>query len=156
MPFVKSKFEKYETFATASIEDVLSGMTEGASIKEAKMFDNVWLQNNDGQYKIKSLPNIAQISPIYTFTDIDIDGDGTKEIFGAGNFYDREVETTRSDAGTGFFLKYIDGEIRIISAVESGIKASGDVRDSGILKLKRGNELLIVANNNAQFDGWIF
>jgi hypothetical protein len=156
MPFVKDKYKKYENFATASIEDVLSGMTEGASIKEAKIFENVWLENDGGKYILHKLPNIAQISPVYTFTDIDLDGDGKYEVFAAGNFHDREVETTRSDAGTGFIMKYENGKINIIQSKDSGIYADGDVRESGILRLQNGTQILITANNNAVFGGWVY
>ena len=155
MPFVKKKYEKYENFATASVEDILDGMTEGASIKEAKIFENVWLENNSGTYIVHKFPPEAQISPVNTFTDIDIDSDGIMEVFAAGNFYDREVETTRSDAGTGFIIKYDNGSVNIIRSFESAIYADGDVRESGVMKLKNGKQLLITANNNSLFGGWV-
>jgi len=96
MPFIKEKFEDYEAFAVASIEDILD------------------------------------------------------DLFVAGNYHNREVETTRSDAGTGLVLMNDgNGNFTPLSTSKSGIYASLDARDALLVKAgPNQRKILIVANNN--------
>ena len=151
MPFIKEKFEDYEAFAVASIEDILDDKMEGAALKEVQMFESVWIENQGaGKLKIHKLPNKAQIAPIYTIIPTDFDNDGDIDLFVAGNYHNREVETTRSDAGTGLILRNDGkGNFTPLSTIESGIYASLDARDAVLVEAgpdKR--KVIIVANNN--------
>ena len=151
MPFIKEKFEDYEAFAVASIDDILDDKMEGAALKEVQMFESVWIENQGaGRLKIHKLPNKAQIAPIYTIIPTDFDNDGDIDLFVAGNYYNREVETTRSDAGTGLILRNDGkGNFTPLSTIESGIYASLDARDAVLVEAgpdKR--KVIIVANNN--------
>ncbi|MDG1100206.1 MAG: VCBS repeat-containing protein [Saprospiraceae bacterium] len=151
MPFIKEKFEDYEAFAVASIEDILDDKMEGAALKEVQMFESVWIENQGaGKLKIHKLPNKAQIAPIYTIIPTDFDNDEDIDLFVAGNYHNREVETTRSDAGTGLILRNDGkGNFTPLSTIESGIYASLDARDAVLVEAgpdKR--KVIIVANNN--------
>ena len=151
MPFIKEKFEDYEAFAVASIEDILDDKMEGAALKEVQMFESIWIENQGaGKLKIHKLPNKAQIAPIYTIIPTDFDNDGDIDLFVAGNYHNREVETTRSDAGTGLILRNDGkGNFTPLSTIESGIYASLDARDAVLVEAgpdKR--KVIIVANNN--------
>ena len=151
MPFIKEKFEDYEAFAVASIDDILDDKMEGAALKEVQMFESVWIENQGaGRLKIHKLPNKAQIAPIYTIIPTDFDNDGDIDLFVAGNYHNREVETTRSDAGTGLILRNDGkGNFTPLSTIESGIYASLDARDAVLVEVgpdKR--KVIIVANNN--------
>lgn len=151
MPFIKEKFENYEAFAVASIEDILDDKLEGASLKEVQMFESVWVENQGGgKLKIHKLPNKAQIAPIFTVVPDDYDNDGDIDLFVAGNYHNREVETTRSDAGTGLVLiNDGKGNFTPMSTLESGVYASLDARDAVLVKAgPNQKKLLIVANNN--------
>jgi len=151
MPFIKEKFEDYEAFAVASIDDILDDKMEGAALKEVQMFESVWIENQGaGRLKIHKLPNKAQIAPIYTIIPTDFDNDGDIDLFVAGNYYNREVETTRSDAGTGLILRNDGkGDFSPLSTIESGIYASLDARDAVLVEAgPNKRKVIIVANNN--------
>lgn len=151
MPFVKEKFKDYESFAVAGIEEVLDEKMEGAELKAVQMFESVWIENKGkGDFEIHKLPNEAQIAPVYAILTDDFDQDGDQDIFVAGNYHNREVETTRSDAGTGTVLiNDGKGNFNPMSVTESGIYASYDVRDAEIVSLPNSNEkVIIIANNN--------
>ncbi len=151
MPFIKEKFEDYEAFATASIEDILDDKMEGAALKEVQMFESVWIENQGaGKLKIHKLPNKAQIAPIFTIVPNDYDNDGDIDLFVAGNYHNREVETTRSDAGTGLILLNDGkGNFDPLSVKESGIYASLDARDALLIEVgSNKRKVIIVANNN--------
>ena len=153
MPFIKEKFENYEAFAVASIEEILDDKMEGAALKEVQMFESVWIENlGEGKLKIHTLPNKAQIAPIYTILPNDYDNDGDIDLFVAGNYHNREVETTRSDAGTGLILiNDGQGNFNPLSPVESGIYASLDARDAVLVEAgPNKRKVIIVANNNGQ------
>ena len=94
---------------------------------------------------IRDSPNEAQISPIYGIEEIVMNNQ--KALVCVGNYFDREVETTRSDAGTGFLFTMNNSEIEIQRGIEIGLSANKDARAILSLKGKNGNTL-IVANNN--------
>jgi len=79
----------------------------------------------------------------------DFNADHKPDIFLAGNYYNREVETTRSDAGIGNLLLSKEGlDFDYVHPSKSGVIASKDVRN--VLLLKRKSDfVLAVANNNS-------
>ncbi len=150
MPFVSQKYKSYEDFGTAGIEEVLGEkLSDDSVIKEAMTFSSTLFLNENGQFKVIPLPNEAQISPINSIVVDDFNHNGTQDILLAGNLYDREVETTRSDAGKGCMLSYTtDQGFKVYNTLETGINAENDVRD--MLRLKVGDSnILLIANNNS-------
>ena len=152
MPFVAEKFESYEVFGKSTVEDVLEGKTEGMTTKEVFTFAHtIFYGDGKGGFTAEELPMQTQISPVHGIVMYDFDGDGDKDLFTAGNFYDREVETTRSDAGTGnILLNEGNRSWKALSPTESGISATGDVRDARLLKIKGAKPILAIANNGAR------
>ena len=77
--------------------------------------------------------------------------DGFQDMIIAGNLLVSEVETGNADAGKGLIL--LNNKNKTFSVVwpkDSGFIADGDVRNLGILTIKKtGKKALIVANNNA-------
>lgn len=147
MPYISKKYKTYNEFASATIQDVLDEKMSDSTLElnTYNLANTLFLNENGKQFKSLILPNEAQISPIYGIEEIAIDG--TKSLVCVGNFYDREVETTRSDAGTGFMLSMDKSKIAIKRGTELGFKANKDARS--ILSLNGGNKKVIaVANNN--------
>ena len=150
LPFIKEEFKTYGKFATATVDEVLGDRKEGAVVKEAKIFESIYLENvgEDG-FIIKVLPNEAQISPIFGIVPYDWNNDGHLDLLTAGNYYEREVETTRSDAGIGsILLGNGAGNFKAVLSVESGLNAYKDVRDVKLIKDSKSDPLIIIANNN--------
>ncbi len=149
LPFIKSEFKTYNEFANASIEQILGSRLEGSIEHEAKMFESVYLENNGGNYIIKPLPNIAQSAPIFGTATYDWNQDGHLDLLIAGNYYEREVETTRSDAGIGqLLIGDGKGNFKAMHPLESGLKAYKDVRDVCLLFDDKKQPMVIIANNN--------
>ncbi len=150
LPFVKKEYPDYSTFSVATVDQVLGSRKDGAVEKEAKIFESIYLENRGGSlFIIKNLPNVAQVSPIFGIIPYDWNGDGHLDILAAGNYYEREVETTRSDAGIGVLLAGDGkGNFQAISNAKSGLQAYKDVRDLKILNTTSDQPLIIVANNN--------
>ena len=152
MPFIKEKFPTYESYATASIEDIYGDKLKGAIKLEANEFRSIILINEGGKFSINYLPNIAQASPVNGIIIKDLNQDKNIDIIIAGNNYDTEVETPRYDAGRGLVLiGNGSGEFVPLSVAESGLYLSKNVKD---IKLTKSGSL-IVFNNNEKLELYV-
>ena len=150
MPFVKKQFATYEAFATASVEQVLEGRLEDVVLNQVYTFESsLFINDGNGEFKRIALPNEAQIAPIYGILVEDLNQDNVLDILAVGNYHNREVETTRSDAGTGILLLGKgDNTFTPCGPSCSGISADRDARSAILLKNQNKKALLAIANNN--------
>ncbi|NNC82038.1 MAG: VCBS repeat-containing protein, partial [Flavobacteriales bacterium] len=150
LPFVKKKFPTYNEFSEATVYEVLGEDTAGALNYQAEIFESIYLINEGDGYRMEALPVEAQFSVVNSIIVQDLDGDGHEDIYLAGNHFDREVETTRSDASYGVFLGS-DGSGNFVSRplTELGIYAGFDVREVLWVEGKE-KDLLIIASNDDQ------
>jgi hypothetical protein len=153
MPFISEKFGSYDEFGKATIEEILEGRMDGAIERAAETFESVVLINQGNlRFEWKALPNEAQISPIQDILVHDYNGDSILDLFVIGNYYNREVETTRSDAGIGCVLiGNGKGDFVAEHPVKSGVKSYHDARKVLQIRTASGQKI-IVANNNALAD----
>ncbi|MBR9921592.1 MAG: VCBS repeat-containing protein [Bacteroidetes bacterium] len=151
MPYIKSEFKSYHEFATATVNDVLGPRMEGATQLEVQQFATCYIENlGGGEFEVRTLPNEAQISPTYGIVIEDFNNDGIKDVFLAGNYYEREVETCRSDAGVGQILIHDGkGNFEALHPTETGVIAIGDVRSVQLLNRGEMDPVLLIANNNS-------
>ncbi len=148
MPYVADKFKDYHSFASSKLVEILpEDKVNDAMVYEIKSFESIILINNNGELKLKILPNEVQVSPIKSSLVFDINGDGNKDIVTVGNHYGVEVETTRYDAGIGSVLLG-DGNNNFIvqSPIQSGFNVAYDSRD--IAYIKSGQQNIIIVSNN--------
>jgi hypothetical protein len=150
IPAIKMKFEDYNSFAEATLEQVYSEGDLQASLHyQAYTFASSYIENMGNQnFKVTRLPNDVQLSSINGMVSDDYNQDGNLDLMVAGNLYNAEVETTRNDAGYGYLL-YGDGRgnFEPVPYSESGIYIPYDTKDLKKLKTKYGH-LIIAANNN--------
>ncbi|UZH54509.1 VCBS repeat-containing protein [Salinimicrobium tongyeongense] len=148
IPGIKNKFPDYQSFSTATLEDVYTREElENSLHYQVKSFASIYLENRDGEFVVHKLPSGAQISSINQILIDDYNKDGHLDALVAGNLFWSEVETTRNDAGYGLFLKG-DGKggFKEATATESGLFIPGDVKD--MLRMKVGGSNVIVAVKN--------
>ena len=114
------------------------------------MFASSFIENKgDGHFELHKLPNEAQISPIFGIETSDFNGDGNMDILIGGNYYNREIETTRSDAGVGqILLGNGKNEFVAMPSSETGLVLYKDVRALEILDKNSNSPTVIIANNN--------
>lgn len=151
MPAIKHKYKNYESFSTATLEDIYTEQyLENSLHYQVKSFASIYLENKDGKFIMHKLPNMAQISAINQIEIDDFDNDGNLDALIAGNLHASEVETPRNDAGNGLFLKG-DGKggFEPIKALQSGFYAPGDVKDMS--KIKIGNEEYVIVAKNSDY-----
>lgn len=150
MSALRKKFFYYKDYAVSDFNGIFTpeqqkGMLE-LKVNELK---NCWLENTGKQLILHQLPITAQFSTIQGAVLTDVDNDGKKEIFAAGNFYPFRVQLGREDAGKGVLLQWNSKKhTLVLSALRSGICADGDVRD--VLQVGTANQgkLIIISKNN--------
>lgn len=150
MTFVKKKFKTYDAFANAPIEKVLEGKMEGAIQHHVDLFESCYLENRgDGQFAVHTLPMRAQMAPTYGIACEDWNKDGHLDVLLVGNYYEREVETTRSDAGVGqVLLGDGKGHFEAMSTSATGLNAHLDARGLSVLQTANQQRLVLVVNND--------
>ena len=92
MPFVAEKYRDYESFAKATLTQVLEGKMEGAIEKKVTEFRSGLLKNTGDRFEFEPFPAEAQLAPIYAICVEDINKDGRPDLFYGGNYHNREVE----------------------------------------------------------------
>jgi hypothetical protein len=122
---------------------------EGAQEFNAKTFASGIFENNNGVFEFHPFQNIAQLSPVFGIVVSDFNTDGKADLFLAGNYYNREIETTRSDAGIGNLLLGTGGlNFEYVHPSKAGVVASQDVRAVILLK-RKSDSIIAIAHNNA-------
>jgi hypothetical protein len=148
LPFIHEKFPTFQSFAHASINDILGQQNLNKALHyQAQTLTSVFIENlGKGKFKVMPLPNEAQFAPItdFNFTDFN---DST-HILAVGNLYHTEVETIRQDASFGTVLKYTNQTFKAVPNNISGFITKGDAKS--MIGIKGKNvEYIFVANNNS-------
>ncbi|MCR8560733.1 VCBS repeat-containing protein [Mucilaginibacter sp. BJC16-A38] len=147
---MRSRFQNYKSFATATMNDVITPeMRKGALRLKANMLQSCYLQNNgNGKFIMKPLPIEAQVSQLNGMVVDDFDGDGNLDVAISGNDYGTEVSTGRYDAFNGLLLKGDgNGNFKPLTIMQSGIYIPGDGKALVKLMGAKGNYLLAATQN---------
>jgi hypothetical protein len=152
MPFIKDKFPTYGQFGVATIKDIHGEKLDKSLQYHATEFrSGTWINDGTGSFSFSPFPNEAQVSTIQGIVPYDVNSDGNLDLIMAGNYYNREVETTRSDAGIGVvLLSDGSGNYTAMHPTKHGLNLYQDVRDLKLLKGANGSIQLIAAINNEQ------
>jgi hypothetical protein len=151
IPQLKKKFLKFKSYAGKQFSEIYS--TE--ELKQATILTvnetrtAVFLNDGKGHFTMQALPLEAQLSPVFAAIVYDLNGDGQKDIFMAGNFYGLKPQTGRFDASYGTLLLGDPRQpFRYMAPKQSGLFVRGEVRDATMLNSAGKNPLLLVARNN--------
>ncbi|REE01563.1 VCBS repeat-containing protein [Marinoscillum furvescens] len=146
MKGLKKKFPNYESFKDASIDQIFSSESlSAASVLEVNTLESMLLLN-DGNFSFspRSLPDQAQVAPVFAILAHDFDADGDMDVLLGGNLYGTKPEVGRYDASYGAYLEnqgpatfttYPDGH---------GFKVRGEIRDIRVV----GTEVMVARNSD--------
>jgi hypothetical protein len=149
IPSLNKKFIKYNDYANATLNDILSKeQIEAAKKSYVYHTASSIFINENGKFIMKPLPLEAQFSCINSIIYNDYDGDGKKDLLLSGNFYPFRVQQGNLDAGIGLLAKG-DGRGNFISLpfTKTGCYIPGDVRDMISVKGKL-SEVIIISKNS--------
>ncbi len=150
LPGLKEKFSSYSQFAQADLFEIIGDRNNSKIKYESKLFESVVLKNDKGVFSIEKLPIQAQFSTINGIAIDDFDKDGVKDILFAGNRFEMEIETTRSDASIGgVLLGDKNGKFEAMSVNNSGFFVPKNVKNINLIKVKGQKCVLIGVNDNS-------
>ncbi|WP_103863523.1 VCBS repeat-containing protein [Aquimarina sp. I32.4] len=148
LPYLKERIKTYSDFATSDIQQIIGEKFTSAIHYQATEFRSGIFINTNNSFDFKPFPIEAQMNPINSILYEDFDNDKIKDLLMAGNNYHAEVETTRSDAGIGIYLKGKENKMfQPQKNNEIGFYADKDVRNMVVLDAAK-KKVVIVVNNN--------
>jgi hypothetical protein len=149
--FARERFPSYESYAAATIDDLLSGeQRERAVVQRAHTFSSVVVENRgDGRFDMRALPTRAQFAPMFGLHAGDVTGDGRPDLLLAGNFHGAPPKIGRMASSYGAFLRGTDDGFTAVPPRKSGLRVRDQVRDVAVLNTARHGRVLLLAKNDA-------
>jgi hypothetical protein len=147
---LKKKFTNYKSYATATMDEVLSSeQRQGALRLKANMLKSCYLRNDgSGKFTLIPLPIEAQVAVLNGMQTGDFDGDGSLDVVINGNDYGTDVSIGRYDALNGLMLKGDGkGNFKPLSILQSGIYIPGNGKALVQMRSKNGDLLLAASQN---------
>lgn len=151
IPSLKNRFKTYEDYGRATFDDVFLPETrKGAVILDAKFFESAYIENlGNGKFRIRALPEEAQLSPVFGIITDDFNKDGNPDILLSGNSFTPCLQDGMYDASIGLYLEGDGkGKFAPVPAWESGFLANGDTKAMAELSMKDGRSLILVSVNS--------
>ena len=147
LKYLSKKFPDYESFKTATIQDVFTPeQLQESSILEANTLSSVILFNEGAfNFTVQKLPLEVQLSPVYAIIASDFDNDGDQDILLGGNLDGVKPEFGRYDASFGNYLENTGNRVFKFHQKGKGLKVNGQIRDLKVLK----NKVFITKNNDS-------
>lgn len=147
---MRAKFPNYKSFASATIDKVLTDEERrGALMLKATNFrSSLFTNNGKGGFTVTSLPIEAQFSNINGMIADDFDGDGNLDVVMCGNDYGTEVSVGRYDAFNGLVLRGNGkGGFSPMTIGASGIYIPGNAK--ALVKfVGAGNQYQVLSSQN--------
>ena len=145
-PIIKKKYLYHKDFAQVTMNQLMEDFGKDNLLTlTCENTKSVYLENiGKGQFKSHDLPIEAQFAPVNCLLISDFDGDGKQDILLAGNEYQTEYSTGRTDASLGLFLKGNGkGNFKSFPFYKSGFLVEGDVKSLLFID----NQVVVGINN---------
>ena len=152
LPALKKKFLMYKDFAGKSVNEVVGDdlIKKSLHLKIETLASSILINDGNNKFRLMPLPEMAQLSPVFSVIAADFNKDKFPDIFLAGNFLDIKPDIGRLDANTAsLFAGNGKGEFKFVPKQITGIDLNGQVRDALKLTIKQ-KEIIILARNNDQ------
>ncbi|MDN3686763.1 VCBS repeat-containing protein [Cyclobacterium jeungdonense] len=146
---MRSKFTDYESFAEAKLGDIFSDQQlENAEKLMINELRTVYLESQNGSFKVHELPREAQFAPVNAIGVLDYNEDGNLDVVLGGNQNTTRLRLGVMDANFGqLYEGNGNGGFTYISSPDSGLTFSGDVKSLEVIDLSYLKILLVGINN---------
>lgn len=152
VPAIGKRYRTFREYAAADLSDIYgSAILRKALHYKANTFEHCWFENENGKFKKShTLPVRAQFSSINAIEVIDYNGDEFTDLLVAGNLYQAEVETPRSDSGLGLVLIGSSQGFQTITPAQSGLLFRGDIKNVTTIQLSNNKKGYLLGVNDGQ------
>lgn len=146
--FIRKKFKSHNKFALTTTDELIgTERIARGQIYKADMFESIILWNENGKFRIQSLPNEVQASVVNGIMIEDYNEDGNLDILLQGNFFDFLPQYEKQDGILGLYLKGDGlGNFKVENYVQSGFEVKGENR--GLSKILVDNKRYILNGVN--------
>ena len=150
LPYLKKMNLKHGDYANKTIQDLFAEKLKTTSAKKVNYSSSIIAINNGkGNFTIRELPLLAQLSSIENINIVDVNNDGYKDLITTGNYFDLLPQFCRIDASYGnVFINDSKGNFMTIPANRNGLFLNGETKDAKIIKVKNKNCILFLQNQN--------
>lgn len=147
LPNLKKDWKYAQDFSKASLDEIFGRDNLNTAKKlSANDFSSYYYQNNgDGSFTAKALPVNLQISTLNAIEFINIEEN--RELLGAGNFYENNIEMGKYDAQYGTVFQIQDSVFKIKKV--KNLRLDGQVRHMSSIKVNGKRYILIARNDNS-------
>jgi hypothetical protein len=152
MPFIQEKCPTFEAYGTSSLDHIYGDRLKSARMVELNTLASMLFLNRGDHFLPIPLPAEAQLTPAFGICVGDMDGDGNEDVFLSQNFFATALDTTRSDAGRGLWLRGDgQGRFRPVPGQESGVNVYGEQRGCALGDYDHDGrvDLAVTQNGNA-------
>lgn len=149
IPTIADDFPTYKEFGESNLKGIYGADLSDAYNLKAHTFASSYVENlGNGEFKLRPLPSLAQVSAINNIIIKDFDNDGHADLLTSGNLFSAEIETPRNDASSGLFLRGDGSGNFLPTSIQScGFNAPYEARDMKLIEGKN-QDLILVANNS--------
>ena len=150
LPYLKKMNLKHGDYANKTIQDLFAEKLKTTSAKKVNYSSSIIAINNGkGNFTIRELPLLAQLSSIENINIVDVNNDGYKDLITTGNYFDLLPQFCRIDASYGnVFINDSKGNFITLPANRNGLFLNGETKDAKIIKVKNKNCILFLQNQN--------
>jgi hypothetical protein len=150
MPFLNKEFLSYKRFAQARVDELFSKEKLARAYKKQvyELATSYFVNNGEGKFTRKDLPQITQASTIQDISLQDFNGDGFTDVLMAGNNYEIRTQLGRMDALHGLILLN-DKKGGFQWAKNQNFSISGPARNIRYLNIEDQEYYCIAINNNS-------
>lgn len=150
IPALRKRIYYYHDFGKATFTSLFNySERKGVSELQAFQMASIFIENKgNGVFLITQLPILAQTSPMFGITAMDVNGDNYLDIVAVGNSYASEALTGRYDASNGWILRNAGGnKFSFESPANTGFTISGDAKSLIKFRNYKDQPVLLIGRN---------
>ncbi|MEM8523442.1 MAG: VCBS repeat-containing protein [Bacteroidota bacterium] len=145
MPILKKSVLKYSEYAQKTYEELIpAAVRQDAKAFQVANLSSSVLWNNQKKLELESLPQAAQVAPVFAILAEDIDDNGNVELGLFGNFHNLQPSIGRLGGNRGVFFKNAGNQL--FSEISSS-KIEGEIRDIQKINVK-GKDVFLLGRND--------
>ena len=154
LPGLKKENLKHSDYANKSIQELFSpALIKSSILKQFNYTPScVAINEGNGNFNIKVLPVMSQLSCINAILPIDINGDGYIDLVTGGNQFGFLPQFEKLDASFGdVMINDGKGGFSWQDSKNTGLNLRGELRDITMIKNDKGTYLLFLQNDEFPF-----